>query len=76
VRFRSRNKEVLLLRGYRNRKSPTERVTTKADRPLALLIVNAAVVAYWDCCSKVALYESVPSDHKERVLARKEKEGR
>jgi hypothetical protein len=35
-------------------------VTTKGRPSLALLIVNAAVVTYWDCCSKVALYRSVP----------------
>jgi hypothetical protein len=76
VRFRSRNKGFVATRLTETASLQLNVVTTKADRPLALLIVNAAVVTYWDCWSKVALYESVPSDHKERVLARKEKEGR
>ena len=68
--------KVLLLRGHRNRKSPTERRDDQRQTVLG--------VTHSERCGRDLLgllfeggsLRECPSDHKERVLTRREKEGR
>ncbi len=76
VRFRSRNKEVLLLRGHRNRKSPTERRDDQGGPSFSVIHSERCGRNLLGLLFEGGSLRECPSDHKERVLARREKEGR